>query len=61
MAKRVRNIIIHIFVASGWLMLMTGCEGTMYQSLCVNLSASSSDLASFAQQFAQEALAAFLF
>jgi len=55
MAKRVVDTyLVRVLVASGGLMLMTGCHTT-------TTLASSTNLAMFIQQFAQEAFAAFLF
>lgn len=61
MFKCVHKNVLRILLALGGLMYMAGCEITTTPALPVDVSTSSSDLASFIQQFAREALAAFLF
>ncbi len=61
MAKSAHPRVVPILVVLGFLMLMTGCDLTANPALPVDLSTRSTDVASFIQQFAREALAAFLF
>lgn len=61
MAKIVHRYFARVLVASGVLMSMAGCGLTTNSAPLGDLPASSSDVAMFIQQFAREALAAFLF
>lgn len=61
MAKIVHRNLARILVASCLLMSMAGCDLATNSAPLRDLPASSSDVAMFIQQFAREALAAFLF
>ncbi len=61
MAKRVHRYLVRVLVTSGLLMSMTGCNFVTNSALLGDLPSSPSEVAMFIQQFAQEALAAFLF
>ena len=61
MLKQTRKYVVCVVVAMSWLLLITGCEPTTSLSLSGDSSALSTDLSVFIQQFAREALAAFLF
>lgn len=60
MAKTLHRYLVRVLVAAGWLMLMTGCDVATNPALPIDSSTQSTDLATFIQQFAREALAAFL-
>lgn len=59
-AKNSHRFLIRVCVASGCLLSMAGCDVAASPALPVDLSTPSADLAMFIQQFAREALAAFL-
>jgi hypothetical protein len=60
MVKTLRAYSFLIPAACGLLMLTTGCVIATNPSLAADASARSTDLTVFIQQFAREALAAFL-
>jgi|GEM_PF-2200599 len=61
MAKRVCRNFLCILSAMSGLLFMTGCPATSDPSWPAGLSTTSTEVASFVQKFAREAIAAFLF
>ncbi len=60
-ADNFHRFLIRVCVAFGWILLMAGCDVATTPVSPVDLSTSSADLTTFIQQFAREAIAAFLF
>jgi len=61
MRKRAHRFAVVVSIALGALIFLGGCQGPVSDALGVDASAQASDLSSFFQDFAREALAAFLF
>jgi len=61
MANRTHWRVVRVLAVLGCLMAIAGCEPATNPTLPVDWSTASTDVASFIQQFAREAFAAFLF
>jgi len=60
MNRSIHKHLVRILLLLSGLMLLAGCDTTTNPLSYIDQSAASTDLASFIQQFAREALAAFL-
>ena len=60
-AKNFHSCLVHIRIASSWLLLLAGCDVAATPASPADLSTPSADLTMFIQRLAHEALAAFLF